>query len=72
LYWYVVNGRIITNKYLAKFYLAYDGLIRRKTNGAVVMFLMEREGKNNGVDSSKTETDFIQALFPVLAQYLEV
>jgi EpsI family protein len=72
LYWYYVDGKIITNKYLAKLYLAYDGLIRRKTNGAVVMFLIERNEKNNSPDVPDKIMNFIHAIFPVLSLHLEV
>jgi EpsI family protein len=72
LYWYDVNGRIIANRYLAKLWLAYDGLLRRRTNGAVVMLLIERDQPNASLDVPDNMVDFVQAVFPVIARYLEV
>jgi exosortase D (VPLPA-CTERM-specific) len=35
-YWFQQRGRIITNEYLAKWYLFWDSLTRRRTDGALV------------------------------------
>jgi EpsI family protein len=37
LFWYDLNGRAVANRYNAKFISAVNGLIHRRTNGAVVI-----------------------------------
>jgi EpsI family protein len=37
LYWYDLNGTIISNRYEAKFVTAMEGLIHRRTNGFIIM-----------------------------------
>ncbi len=37
LFWYDINGRIVSQIYQAKAYMIWDGLTRRRTDGAVVM-----------------------------------
>ena len=39
-FWYHLNGRIVTNPYLAKLYTLWDFMIHRRTNGAVVLVTM--------------------------------
>ena len=36
LFWFDLNGRIVTNAYAAKAYSIQDAMFRRRTNGAVV------------------------------------
>jgi exosortase D (VPLPA-CTERM-specific) len=35
-YWYQGRGRNFTNEYMAKFYMVWDGIFRRRTDGALV------------------------------------
>lgn len=35
-YWFQGRGRIITNEYLAKWYIFWDSLTRNRTDGALV------------------------------------
>ena len=35
-YWYQGRGRNFTNEYLAKFYMVWDGIFRRRTDGSLV------------------------------------
>jgi exosortase D (VPLPA-CTERM-specific) len=48
-FWYQGRGRNFTSEYLAKFYLMWDGLFRRRTDGALVRLVM------NIPDPSKAE-----------------
>jgi exosortase D (VPLPA-CTERM-specific) len=38
-YWYQGRGRNFTNEYLAKFYMVWDGVFRRRTDGALVRLI---------------------------------
>ena len=40
-YWYAVNGRTVSEDYLAKLYTAWDSLVRRRSNGGIVMVTMK-------------------------------
>jgi len=37
IYWYYINGRIVSDSYMGKLYTVWDGLRRGQTNGAIVM-----------------------------------
>ncbi len=43
LYWYDVNGRVVSNVYAAKVYTVWDALTRARTNGAVVMIAWQAD-----------------------------
>jgi EpsI family protein len=43
LYWYDVNGRVVSDVYAAKVYTVWDALTRVRTNGAVVMIAWEAD-----------------------------
>jgi EpsI family protein len=70
LFWYDINGRISSSIYEAKAYATWDALMRRRTNGAVVM-IGWRTSPGTSVDESRRRArEFAQALIPVLQQYL--
>jgi exosortase D (VPLPA-CTERM-specific) len=35
-YWFLQRGRWLTSEYLNKFYMAYDGIVRHRTDGALI------------------------------------
>lgn len=39
-YWYQGRGRNFTNEFMAKFYMVWDGIWRRRTDGALVRLVM--------------------------------
>jgi len=70
LFWYDINGRIVSNRYLAKVYTAWDALIHRKTNGAVIMLVSEFQ---NAEDLPKILSDteaFSGKIWSLLQEYL--
>ena len=45
-YWFAQRGRIISNEYLAKFYLFWDALVLKRSDGALVRVItMVPEGQ---------------------------
>ena len=69
-YWFQQRGRIITNEYLAKWYLFWDSLTRNRSDGALVR-LMTPVGE--GEQTSNADADlarFASQLEPVLEQYI--
>jgi EpsI family protein len=70
LFWYDINGRISSNIYEAKAYATWDALMRRRTNGAIVMIGWRTSGGNSADESRRRAREFAQALIPVLQRYL--
>lgn len=38
-YWFLQRGRWLTSEYLNKFYMAYDGVVRHRTDGALIRLI---------------------------------
>jgi EpsI family protein len=55
-YWFQQRGRIITNEYLAKWYLFWDSLTRNRTDGALVRLAVTLP---NDLSSSTAEQDLV-------------
>lgn len=51
-YWYQGRGRNFTNEYLAKFYMVWDGIFRRRTDGALVR-LVRSVGSNETIADAR-------------------
>jgi EpsI family protein len=70
LFWYDINGRIVSDIYHAKGYMMWDALTRRRTNGAVIMIAWEGpDGVQSGANR-ELAIDFAQALMPILRDRL--
>ena len=68
LYWYQAHGRIFASEYLGKLYLAWDGITKGRTDGALVRITAVR---TPGSDQSlKNVTSFANELTAVLPQFL--
>ena len=70
LFWYDLNGRIVSNRYLAKFYTAWNVLIHRKTNGAVVMLVSEFKKSEDLPKTLSSSKAFSGKLWPLIQEYL--
>ncbi len=64
LYWYYERGRIIANEYIAKFYLIYDTLFKRRSNGALIRISMDVD--NSLSNTLTAEEAFLKAFYPFL------
>lgn len=71
-YWYVLNGRVVTDLYLVKTYSIWDALTRRRTNGAVIMVEWDckDESRKDQCDARHMGINFVQALLPIVARHL--
>ena len=70
IFWYDLNGRIVADMYLAKAYLVWDALTRRRTNGAVIMVEWDYPAGSDS-DASRLKTiGFVRELVPVLRNYM--
>ena len=70
LYWYDMNGRIVSNNYKAKFIMALDGLIHRRTNGAIIIVSGDIKNRDDIRVLLDDEIEFVRNALPVLKQYL--
>ncbi len=69
LYWYNLNGQIITNNYKAKYITALNGLIHRRTNGAIVIVSSNLNHSEEFQKVFDDEVEFVQIIMPVLKSY---
>ena len=68
LFWYHGRGRIYASEYWNKIYLIWDGLTRKRTDGALVRvnnFITE-----DTEEALKIQSDFIQLFLPLLKEYI--
>jgi EpsI family protein len=70
LYWYDLNGRIIADNYKAKFLTAIDGLIYRRTNGAIIIVSSNFNNSGETQRVLNDEVEFVQRILPVLDHHL--
>jgi len=69
LYWYDIDGHILTNRYEAKLITAINGAIRNKTNGAIIMITSEIDGRTDVNELTRSDETFIKALLPLLGNH---
>lgn len=69
LYWYDVNGKNITDRYMVKFYTALNGFLKRQTNGAIIMLSSKLSGNDGIEDVLQDELEFTRELTPLLSDY---
>ncbi|HID30052.1 MAG TPA: VPLPA-CTERM-specific exosortase XrtD [Desulfobacterales bacterium] len=69
-FWYQGRGRNFTNEFAAKFYMIWDGLWRRRTDGALVRLVLPLPGGET-VEQGRTILDpFALAVERALEEYL--
>jgi exosortase D (VPLPA-CTERM-specific) len=69
-YWFQQRGRVMTNEYLVKWYLFWDGLTRRRSDGALVR-VSAPLGEGETVESADRDLQlFIEAVQSTLEDYL--
>jgi len=66
-FWYDVNGRILVDRYETKLTILLDGLLRRRTNGALVLI----SWANDGNTQANSVLQFVQAMLPVTQSFLD-
>jgi EpsI family protein len=68
LFWYHGRGRVYANEYWNKIYLIWDGLTKKRTDGALVR--VNNPITENAEEALKTQSDFIQLFLPLLKEYI--
>jgi exosortase D (VPLPA-CTERM-specific) len=67
-YWYLQRGRWINNEYMYKFYMAFDGLFNRRTDGALIRLITPAQPD---VESARKRLNsFVNQLAPVLPKFI--
>lgn len=67
-YWFLQRGRWLTSEYLNKFYMAYDGIVRHRTDGALIRSVTPA---GRDVEAARNRLDrFTILLTPELHQFI--
>lgn len=69
-YWFQQRGRVITNEYLAKWYIFWDSLTRNRSDGALVRLTMEYSDPDKADAAEEQLQKFVKNLVPLLPQYI--
>jgi EpsI family protein len=71
LYWYQAHGRVIASEYWGKIYLVTDAFRLNRTDGALVRVIVPAaQGDQAEAIAEATAVKFVNALFPLLPDYL--
>jgi EpsI family protein len=69
-FWYQGRGRNFTNEFAAKFYMVWDGLFRRRTDGALVRVVMPLLEDQSIKEARRIADPFALAASAELREYL--
>ena len=69
-FWYQERGRHLTNDYLAKWYLFWDSLTRRRTDGALVRFVAPIPTGGDEAKVDATLLELVGEIVPTLERYI--
>ena len=68
-YWYRSRGRVVTNEYIEKLYLVWDGITRRRTDGALIRVIVPIKSAS-GEEESKEGAEFIREVAQAINRFL--
>ncbi len=69
-YWFDQRGRLITNEYLAKWYLFQDSLTQQRTDGALVRLVTPVVNNGDIAEADARLQTFIREAYPLLGDYI--
>lgn len=69
-YWFAQRGRIITNEYLAKWYLFQDGVTMQRSDGALVRLVTPVMENTHISDADGRLMEFLNDFYPLFPAYL--
>ena len=69
-YWFQQRGRLISNEYLAKWYLFWDSLTRQRTDGALVRLVVVVNEKTSATQADQILENFTREIEPVLKAFV--
>ena len=68
LFWYHGRGRAYASEYWNKIYLIWDGLTKKRTDGALIR--VNNLATRNPNEALQTQAEFINLFFPLLKEYI--
>jgi EpsI family protein len=68
LFWYHGRNRVYASEYWNKIYLIWDGLTKRRTDGALIR--VNNLATRNPNEALQTQIEFINLFFPLLKEYI--
>ena len=68
LFWYHGRGRVYASEYWNKIYLIWDGLTKKRTDGALIR--VNNPVIGNMDSALHTQEEFIKLFFPLLKEYI--
>ena len=68
LFWYHGRGRVYASEYWNKIYIIWDGLTKRRTDGALVR--VNNIVVGNTESALQTQSEFIALFFPLFKEYI--
>ena len=69
-YWFQGRGRIVTNEYLAKWFIFWDAITRNRTDGALVRVTTPVKELTDVESADRRLAEFIRLAAPRLAYYI--
>jgi EpsI family protein len=70
LYWYDIDGEVTSDNIRAKFITAVRGIIKRQTNGSIVLVARKINAEDNVETVFGHQEKFVAAIYPYLREYL--
>lgn len=67
-YWFNSRGRVISNEYMQKFWLVFDSIIKRRTDGAIVRITLPVVLTQS--ESIDDLNGFINSAYPIIKEFL--
>lgn len=68
LFWYQGRSRVYASEYSNKIYLIWDGLTKKRTDGALIR--VNNLATKNPNEALQTQIEFINLFFPLLKEYI--
>jgi len=69
-FWFEERGRQLTNEYLVKWYILWDGITKNRTDGGLVRLVTPIDGQAGVEKADERITEFLRAFYPRLAEYI--
>lgn len=69
-YWFQGRGRIITNEYMAKWYIFWDSLTRNRTDGALMRLITYVPEGSEVADAEDRLNRYLEDYYPMFSTYV--
>ncbi len=69
-YWFEGQGRVLTNEYLIKWFLLWDGVTRNRTDGSLVRLVTRVTEEATFEQADRRLAEFVRAVYPQFPAYM--